>query len=690
MIIRRLYFKNFGCFAEQVLEFDQNRSVFMLHGKNGRGKSTILQGLSLHLINDIQDTLKELIRWETTEFYTEIDFNYNGHEYFQFIRCDGASERVLIVDGDDLHPFKNSDAIKKLASVLDPKMFKASAFAMQNSVDITDTSPAERQNYLMKVYDLQFTKSIENLDGARNGVESSLLKYKTEKLGLENTRYDFLEIALLPFGETGFSRRQTQVAGLQSFLTLVDYQIETRKNLEELIEGLKTTISELEQAQNNSSSVLLSHRGQLRELSSTHSGELVELDISLRKSLDDLEQRRSVISESLGDEPTFVETQEFTDEVEKYRSQVSVANENLSCAQNQVTLRKQGKCPTCGGVFDGSDLIMMESELVGLAAAQEAVTDILSQKKHALLDYENRKREFDKLTAIYVASLEMLSNLDKQIADHRVSMTSQQSRLKASQAAQVIQMQSMTDVLELNLSVAQKSLLDEQSNLIEKTEELLNFPATNNDAIAQSREQLSMLQNEIMVYQNTLAANVQATKLNAAILLQQSADLMKVAELLCLISQEEIRLAHHVSAIKILKKDFPSYIVSSLIDGIVNEMNNFLSMAYNKYHVSLEEAKAGIRIVYGPYKADVSRASGYEKQIFSSAWRYAREQLTGYGIAFLDEADSASDKDNGELFYRTLMSTNLYENGQLLIISHKDETRQLLEQEFEAGIFEIA
>jgi DNA repair exonuclease SbcCD ATPase subunit len=690
MIIRRLYLKDFGCIVEQTFLFDHTRSVFMLHGRNGRGKTTIFQALGLLLIDDTTDTLEDLIRWGTKEFILEIDFEYDGHSYSEKIVCDGSATRTLIIDGDTANPFKNSDAIKRLAQVFDPRMFKASAFAVQNKIDIVSTTPADRRDYLMRVYDLDFKRSVENLETSQRQVEETLLNLKTERLGLENTQYDLLEVFRPPFGSSGLLKRQSEADDLQRFLTLVESEVESTKVLQRTIEDLEEQSPRLQESRrvaeqslkDNQSAVDKSQGDQQLESSQLES----TLDDERLRLVDDQKRLEGLVSTK----PEFIEDPSFSTAVDEARDRLQQTTSSITQVKASIELHLQGKCPTCGNTFDGHDLPSLQDELDRLLIDQAEGSDQLSRRKQSLLAYEGQKRDHDRDLTVWTANSSSLSSAQQKLVEFDQSAEVRRSQLKSSQKRYHDQLVSMTAVLTANLRSAEASCQDLDRQLIAKRTELAARPVTDDLVVSEKTDRLEVVRAELKSYSDVLASNLLAETTNAALLVKQSVNKTRIEELIDLISKEEMRLSHHVAAIKIFKRDFPSFIVSSLIDGIVQEMDRFLEQAYNKYKINLKEVKTGIKITYGPNEADVSRASGYEKQVFSSAWRHARERLTGYGIAFLDEADSSSDRENAELFYRTLMSTDLYDNGQLIIISHKDETRQLLEQEFEAGIFEIA
>jgi DNA repair exonuclease SbcCD ATPase subunit len=146
-------------------------------------------------------------------------------------------------------------------------------------------------------------------------------------------------------------------------------------------------------------------------------------------------------------------------------------------------------------------------------------------------------------------------------------------------------------------------------------------------------------------------------------------------------------IADAKAGVKILKTEFPVYVISRVVKNIEKSMNDFLKKTYGgRYNVEVSDKKNALHILYGPKKKDVSLASGYEKQIFSSAFRLALCHAMGNKSVLLDEVDSAASDKNSEVLYNVL--GELVGNGieQMIVISHKSSTRSLLESDYDAEV----
>ena len=142
--------------------------------------------------------------------------------------------------------------------------------------------------------------------------------------------------------------------------------------------------------------------------------------------------------------------------------------------------------------------------------------------------------------------------------------------------------------------------------------------------------------------------------------------------------------------VKVLKTEFPVYVISRVIKDIEKSMNEFLKRTYPKYRVEVQDKKNALRIVYGPKKKDVSLASGFEQQVFSLSFMYAISHAIGNKCLLLDEADSQSSDSNSEKLYNvigSLVEQKLF--TQLFVISHKPLIHELLLNQYDADIIEF-
>jgi DNA repair exonuclease SbcCD ATPase subunit len=203
----------------------------------------------------------------------------------------------------------------------------------------------------------------------------------------------------------------------------------------------------------------------------------------------------------------------------------------------------------------------------------------------------------------------------------------------------------------------------------------------------ETKRKITGLETLIKSYDDIVSRILEIEKMEQQINTQKKLDAEQI-ELL----KDEIQVFNKLigdskTGIKILKTEFPVYVISRVVKDIEKYMNDFLRKTYGgRYGVEVSDKKNAIHILYGPKKKDVSLASGYEKQIFSSAFRLALCRAVGNKSVVLDEVDSAASEKNSEVLYSVL--GGMVGNGieQMIVISHKSSTRFLLESDYGAEV----
>jgi len=207
--------------------------------------------------------------------------------------------------------------------------------------------------------------------------------------------------------------------------------------------------------------------------------------------------------------------------------------------------------------------------------------------------------------------------------------------------------------------------------------------------IADDKEQYELIVSKIKEYEAITAKNEIIKKENEKISLakkENDESIEKSNALLILVIKE---IDSYAQSISFYKKEFPNYIISNLVKGIEVGMNDFLDKTYDgRYHVKIQETKTGIEIVYGVKDADIARASGAEKNLFNVALKVAFTRLSGLNILILDEVDSYMSEEISKSLYMVLKEMiDEKELDQIFVISHIEQTKELLLKEFNAKGF---
>jgi len=128
-----------------------------------------------------------------------------------------------------------------------------------------------------------------------------------------------------------------------------------------------------------------------------------------------------------------------------------------------------------------------------------------------------------------------------------------------------------------------------------------------------------------------------------------------------------------------LKKEFPSYVISSMIKQIEIDMNEFISKVYYKdLDVEIIGTDDKISVLYGTgkEKVDCVNASGAEEKILSLSFCYSLNKLKHYDIIMLDEVDESLTENNAVALAEMIVS--IQEDYDFIgIVSHINQVKDL-------------
>ncbi len=190
MIIKNIKLENYRRFTTLELEFPEN--LIGIIGKNGTGKSTIIEALGWVLYgNRLGRTDKQEIRTHSSEekdnCSVEMEFNYGGHEYRIIRKLKGKnaiSEAAIYRDGNSepeaVQDRGVNEFIEKLLQ-LDYDSFTTSVFAQQKDLAKLSTfRPEERRQSINRLIGL------DKIDEARSRVRQDRNKKQNFLAGKES------------------------------------------------------------------------------------------------------------------------------------------------------------------------------------------------------------------------------------------------------------------------------------------------------------------------------------------------------------------------------------------------------------------------------------------------------------------------------------------------------------------------
>jgi DNA repair exonuclease SbcCD ATPase subunit len=689
MMFNSVILENFGIVKSFSISF--NRNIVIISGNNGSGKSTILKAIMLAVFDEYDGTLADYINWDSGSFRVIVGFSHRGVQYESTVCYDGTTDRTLCFGNEVL---KGEEVKKKIKEIFDVDLLKAAMLAVEQQIDVVNTKPAERRDYLKRIYDIEFKYQISVLEAEIKEHELELAKRTATQTEIENRQYSVPETLVYPFGKIEYELSKSNLELERKTLSDIESQLriyqQTKSNADKLIQESKRLDMQIESANKeiiHSNNLLEGLPGRkrilLEELKLRKTNQFKandkEFADSTTRSVSLENERKSILLERL---PLF-NNEEYT----RISQELYTKRSKLKELQNAKDV-----CPTCGQKISSPEHIeKRKTEIKGLINSISNLTNqfinLSASKKNREESEERNKQKTDrkvyldnqlaleaeKQKAIQARGQSAIEKIDSETDRLDSDIASEEKYLR-----EIISTKEKSrDNLTAQLQSIQKSLDEAQA----KIKEVPDFP------LETTKQKIAELENSIKSYDDIVSRNQEIEKMKRQVILQKELDVKQLE-----IIKDEVQVLNKLIAdakfsAKLLKTEFPIYVISRVVKDIEKSMNDFLRKTYGgRYSVEVSDKKNALRILYGPKKKDVSLASGYEKQIFSSAFRLALCHAMGNKSVLLDEVDSAASEKNSEILYNVL--GGLVGNGieQMIVISHKSSTRSLLESDYDAEV----
>jgi DNA repair exonuclease SbcCD ATPase subunit len=689
MILTSIILENFGIVHKFAKQFD--RQVLVVSGENGQGKSTLLKAIMLAVFDEYEGTLADYVNWDSDFFRVIVGFAHRGIQYESTVFYDGSTDRILRF-GDKV--LKGEEAKKKIKDIFDVDLLKAAMLAVEQQIDVVKTKPAERRDYLKRIYDIEFKNQIFNLEDEVKEHGLELAKRTATQTEIANRRYFIPERLVYPFNETEYELNKSNLELARKTLSDIEGQLK-------VYQQAKTDSDSLTQQYSQLGIQIESVNKELIRLSDSLAG----LPERKRVLCEELETRKK--NQFRDNEKELADSMSRSASIENEQKAIFLErlplfddDEYTGISQELYTKKSKLKelqsaadiCPTCGQNINTPEHIeKRKREIEDLA---NSITELTNQFASLSASKKNReeaearnKTKSDR--KIYLGSQSALETEKQKTIQSRGQaaidkIDSDISRLDLDTASEEKHLNELLSAKESTKTGMISQSLDIQKRLEEAQTKIKEIPALPIDA---ARQKIVDLEKDIKTYDDVASRNQEIDKTEKQAALQKEQDAKQIESL-----REEIQVLNKLigdarAGIKILKTEFPVYVISRVVKDIEKSMNDFLKRTYGgRYRVEVSDKKNALHILYGPKKKDVSLSSGYEKQIFSSAFRLALCHAMGNKALLLDEVDSAASDRNSEILYNVL--GELVGSGieQMIVISHKPSTRNLLESEYDAEV----
>jgi len=703
LVLRRLKIKDFKNIPYLEIDFENYN---LISGNNGSGKSSILQAIRLLLTNTLPEKLAEYIRWGQEGFELQLIFEFQGIEYSYKYEYDTSSKKELKFNDVVL---KGTDASSKLEEFVNAELLLYSSISEQGqSYSILNESPAKRLERFKTILGVERLSRI--IEVAKEKVklkksEADLLDKEVKTL--QGVKYSYFEQITLPdiqAIQAELEKQEKEKAEKEEFDKIkqewsirkseYDKTITRQEELNSLIQFKKSEVFGLQKVDFNIETYnnLLTQK-QTEELEEQkYKTERLQYS-NYKKSLSELQSELDRLNDNKLKHRLFrLSPLSFSKEdLIKLNELINNLKVDLKQIDNHILLAKEGKCSTCGQDFKHSpDELEAKSFTI-----QEQIKNLESEsqdKRQQLIDYD-KKVESNKQTTEKVKEIDsdieriILKLKQLTIVNEPVEKTFNVSHIDE-------QIKSLKEVKNLfdSCQTKEKELLD----AITKYEiELKTLSTTDpGESPVQPRRfgfdsiKYEELKKEINIYDQKVAEKKRIEEHNDKIEKEEKENKLKIKDIetqyyACLGESKEYEEARNI-----LEKNFSSFLIEKGTQYVESKMNSFFQKCYPKYSVLFKqtENKKSIDFYYTDNEtetiASASLCSGFEKQLLSIAFRVALASITSMGFLILDEVDSDASSENSISLYSNLIDSDIF--SQLLVVSHKAETKEMLVNEYYA------
>lgn len=721
LFIDKLKLNNFKNIEEVELNFSK---INLISGEAGNGKTAILQALVLLLCNYTEGKLEDYINWRNNsdEFFIDCFFKYLNKEIRYKIKCGKSTDRELTIVGED-QPYLRSDSYKYIAdNILDPVLTLYSNISEQGKTSsLLFESPSKGLETIKKIFKIdRLNESVEKIKDRIRDNKENISIFEAERATLEGRDFEFFDEPELPDVDIDEmlkdskvleQNREIYIEQLKQFEVYKDrlksYK-EAKVNLGDSLQVEKNLKKELtlikiddnfdeDKLQSLDKYIITIEKNIIHYENDIKNYEATEKRIqSIKLKIKDIEKQ----IDDIGEIERVGRCQVSEEAISIIDEDIEEINKGVYKVSGIIKAYLDGECPLCHTVFDENtdDLRVQEGVLSCLNERKEKLGQDKKDIKDRISNYNdkliitNRKIEKKKLlTETINDSKDELKNLNlietvstNELDDERKNLEEkklQQEKLNTLKVEYDAKMENVKNI-------ESKILLNNESvKLYSKYTEPEEFEIT----VKFDENEYDKLKTSIQNYNMILRDRDNIKALNEKTRKDKKKNEKEVQVKLDGI--EKLNRDNHIlgESQKVINKDFSSYIIDTRTRYLNKKMNEFFQRAYNgKYAVKFEQDRKGIGFYYSQDGDDwhsTITLSGFERQLFSIAFRLALTTLQSAKILILDEVDSDASPEKSLALYENLFNESKID--QFFIISHNGPTQEYISNLHNSKVFEM-
>lgn len=364
--IKTLKIKNFRSISEIELNTLDKERIIVISGKNGQGKSSIIEALRFLLTGKLEEKLSDYIKEGEEYFDIQLDFLYNKVNYsFQVHYSGKETSKRLIFNSMTLY---NSDAQEYVIKQIDGSLLDYAVISLQGeTASLLFQKPTERLETIKKIFNITFLdEKLELLAEKEKGIKDENKSLKIEQDFLSSKTFSLMEEKPFDFSKEeilfNIEKEEQKQKDYQSFIlkkSSFDNDLRTYKNTQQEKIKIEKELNRLKELENKVISITLP---------------------DFRKIGKDLN------------------TLELT--VESFRNSLYEKNLELKNEEKKLDLSSKGKCPECGQDtrLERNHLKDLNNKIESIKKDLEELNNQLSGANKELTSKRKEMDAFNKLS----------------------------------------------------------------------------------------------------------------------------------------------------------------------------------------------------------------------------------------------------------------------------------------------------
>lgn len=700
MKLIKAYAENYGIIKDRQ-EFIFNDGITLIIGENGSGKSTILKLLKLCLFNEIDKTLDQEINDDANFFKVGVSFTHEGKIYQIDIHYDGTTNRKITVNNEI--EYTGQEAIDYLKENFNPAIFMSGMFAMQNEISVISEKPSERRTSMQKVYDLEFKQEIADIELEIKKISDEDLKQIEKDIyALENIKYSYKETKNLPFDSTIKDKKEKEIKALKLQISDMENSIKNLETINNSLVQKESTSKDIQEEIDSILSDMSENTLSIKELQDNLANINIEEQIEHNRKV--IQEEISKIEKQLQDKKTEFENCKLVrlsawdnSSIDDISESIIETDSIIRNFEKQLFAWKKGECSECGTKFNHSEEDIQKLELK-IKKSKERKHFLFSEKSTLTNEkrlHEKKIEENNQLKIEKSILKEQVSSIEEKLLNKKEEIIKSKNDLITKLESEMQNIKDKIKLLEKVNNDKNSSLKKRQLDSINIRQEIEKLKKSKSDITVDYSnynlliKELETLESDIDKYNSIMIENDIISKHNEELEKKEKEDKVKLQNSLekrgLLIEEIDILSKSKIA----LQKELPSFILSEIMKDIEISMNKFIDKVYyKKLWVRMKEVRNAIQIKYSKRGKDVVKASGFEQQLMTLAYKDSLNKKANTGLMLLDEFDNNATGRNALKLYDVFGEMREIYN-QLIIITHNDIAKDKLVNEYYADCIEM-